>query len=63
MGLQQLQYLSHELGLSSHGTRSQLLERLSHCLDEAALKEGVDKGSMLPLEEAIDNLYRRRPRF
>ena len=59
MGLQRLQFVSHELGLSSHGTRSQLLERLSHCLEEAAIKEGVEKGSMLPLEEAIDNLYQR----
>ena len=59
MGLQRLQFVSHELGLSSHGTRSQLLERLSVCLDEAAVREGVDKGSMLPLEAAIDNLYTR----
>lgn len=51
MELPKLQYVSHELGLSSHGTRSQLLERLDAHLSEEGRYLDV------PLVEAVDRLY------
>ena len=51
MELPKLQYVSHELGLSSHGTRSQILERLDAHLSEEGRYLDV------PLNEAVDRLY------
>ena len=47
-GLYKLKFLCHELGLSSHGTRAQLLERLGYATGENGA-----------IEQKIDALYKK----